>query len=217
MPHPTWPATASGRTKIAATLGRRLAALIQHKARRHRPPCFPTPPPAISKLHGRRHGTAKVTIPAYKTLPMDTTRIRHRRTDRHRQQCKTVDKPVHNPVNNPVDCALRYQHNAHTGMAGMDINRIIKGISASFQHFSGRKRYKLINFAPCWSIVDKQPIALSISAKQSTACVGNQNPRVDNGICKRRHGKFSTYQQHIIQHISIFKEKKKRIIILMRW
>ena len=68
---------------------------------------------------------------------MDTTSILYRRTDRHGQQCKTVDKPVHNPVDNPVDCALRYQHNAGNGKAGMDINRLIKGISASFQHFPG--------------------------------------------------------------------------------
>lgn len=45
----------------------------------------------------------------------------------------------------------------------MDINRVIKGFSASFQQIIGRKRYKLIKFAPKWDIVDKHATTLIIS------------------------------------------------------
>ena len=60
-------------------------------------------------------------------------------------------------------------------------------------------------------------MALIISKKQSTTDVGNRGTDVDIGIRKKTDGKFSTYQQHIIQNISVFKEKKKRIIIFMQW
>lgn len=85
----------------------------------------------------------------------------------------------------------------------MDINTVIKAISESFQRISDRKRYKLINFAPYWRIVDKLSIVLSISQKQSTHTVGNVYFHVYNKICKKNGIEFSTYQQHIINNISL--------------
>lgn len=48
----------------------------------------------------------------------------------------------------------------------VDFHRLFNRQKATFQHFSDRKRYKLINFAPNVEIVDKAVKSLILTEKK---------------------------------------------------
>ena len=66
----------------------------------------------------------------------------------------------------------------------MDINTLIQGFYFTFPQFFLWKRYKLINFAPNYGIVDKTSIVFILKQKQQTVGVNNRVFRGENEMSK---------------------------------
>ena len=86
---------------------------------------------------------------------------------------------------------------------------------ATFQRYFAEKRYKLINFAPNFRIVENYRTCLIFSKKELTAVVNNVKPQENNLMSKKMSCKFCTNPHHIILLISIFKRKKKNKKIMI--
>ena len=82
---------------------------------------------------------------------------------------------------------------------------------ATFQRYFAEKRYKLINFAPNFRIVENYHTCLIFSKKELTAVVNNVKPQENNLMSKKMSCKFCTYPRYIILLISVFLKKEKEI------
>jgi hypothetical protein len=93
-----------------------------------------------------------------------------------------VDNPVHNKWKS-------WYFSCHTTPNG-DIHTVICRFSERFPRFFAGKRYKLINFAPKFEIVDNCQTVQRTNKLESTIGVKSLQSQVDNQTDKDSDGKF---------------------------